>query len=156
MAKRFSWGRQLRGFTQVTLAERTGVPLWRLQLLERGYRAVEPTQFQALWHYLTSSSEAPQPPKDACVMARPHPHLDRERSPLEALRIKLGLTLEAGSRLTGGKLSRAALHRMERSGRGSAQAWSLVASALGVTVEAIRPASVGLAPQLPLWSASSS
>jgi hypothetical protein len=47
-------GRMVRGFTQAQLAELSGVPLWRLQVLERGYKAVKPEEFLALWQCLSS------------------------------------------------------------------------------------------------------
>lgn len=47
-------GRMVRGFTQAQLADLSGVPLWRLQVLERGYRSVTPEEFLALWNCLSS------------------------------------------------------------------------------------------------------
>lgn len=47
-------GRMVRGFTQPQLAELSGVPLWRLQVLERGYKAVKPEEFLRLWECLSS------------------------------------------------------------------------------------------------------
>jgi hypothetical protein len=87
-------------------------------------------------------------------MGRPHPHLDRERSSIEALRIRLGLTLEHASQLTGGRLSTAGWHRLERLGRGSRDAWETAAAALSVSLDAIRP-SPGFDQQLRLWGSSS-
>ena len=89
---------------------------------------------------------------------RPHAHLDRQRSAAEMRRIALGLTLEHAAQLTGGRLSRSAWHRLESLGRGSLQAWQLVATILGATVEEIRSPARGnaLEGQLVLWPASSS
>jgi hypothetical protein len=72
-------------------------------------------------------------------MARPHPKLDEPRSPAQRVRIRLGLTLDEASRLTGGRLSRAQLARMEH-GAGSARAWQLLGSILEVPLETILPA----------------
>ena len=47
-------GRMVRGFTQFQLAEIAGIPVWRLQVLERGYKAVKPDEFLRLWECLTS------------------------------------------------------------------------------------------------------
>lgn len=91
---------------------------------------------------------------------RPHAHLDRERTPVEAERIRLGLTIDRGSALTQGRLSPSAWHRLERHGRGSPRAWQTVAAVLGVDVEVIRrsPArgTALVGSQLALWPASSS
>jgi hypothetical protein len=47
-------GRMVRGFTQLQLSDLSGVPLWRLQVLERGYKAVRPEEFLRLWACLSS------------------------------------------------------------------------------------------------------
>jgi hypothetical protein len=91
-------------------------------------------------------------------MGRPHAHLDRPRSPAEAARIARGLTLDRAVMLGGGRLSRSMWHVLERTGRGSAQAWQVVSEVLGLSVEALRPPreTGALAPQLSLLPASSS
>jgi hypothetical protein len=89
-------------------------------------------------------------------VGRPHPKLDEPRSAVQRTRIRLGLTLDEESRLTGGRLSRAQLARMEH-GAGSLQAWQLLCSILQVPLETILPAR-GLAyrQQLELgWGTSS-
>jgi len=71
----------------------------------------------------------------------PHAQLDRDRSPARRRRITLGLTLEQASRLTQGQLSVTAIARMETTSLGSERAWAVLADALGVAVEALRPRS---------------
>ena len=88
-------------------------------------------------------------------MGRPHAHLDRERSAVEALRIRLGLTLAPAAALTEGRLSAPGWHRLERLGRRSEAAWQAVASALSMPLDAIRPSPV-FDQQLSLWGGSSS
>jgi hypothetical protein len=70
---------------------------------------------------------------------RPHPKLDEPRSPAQRVRILRGLTLDQESELTGGRLSRSQLARMEH-GHGSPAAWQLLCSILSVPIEMIRPA----------------
>ncbi len=69
---------------------------------------------------------------------RPHPKLEEPRSAAQQARIRLQLTLEGESRLTGGRLSRSQLARMEH-GAGSRTAWEVLASVLQMPVETILP-----------------
>jgi hypothetical protein len=54
--------------------------------------------------------------------------------------IQRRLTLTETSRLTGGQLSTAQIHRMKVRGLGSPRAWMVIAEALAVPVSSILPA----------------
>lgn len=68
---------------------------------------------------------------------RPHSKLNQARSALCRERIARQLTIETLAQLA--ELSTSQAHRLERFGAGSPAAWRAMATALGVTPEAICP-----------------